>query len=46
MGGNDRDLVLAGAGADDVHQTAHDIFILEAFDELAVELIRHGIAAL
>ena len=34
--GHDGDLVLTGAGLDDVHQAAHDVLFHEAVDELTV----------
>ena len=44
--GHQRDLTVAGRGADDVDEATHDVLILQRLDELIFKLIGHSIAAL
>ena len=44
--GHQRNFAVAGGGADDVDEAAHDVLLLQSLDQLVLELIRNGIAAL
>ena len=46
LAGHQRDLAIAGGGGDLMHQPAHDVFLFQSLDQLMLELIGDGVAAL